>query len=270
MLLKQKPTEKLDKKLPRWVKSILAIVMLIGLWWGIAAAVNNPLLLPDPVIVLKKIVALMQSGDFWLSIAASLFRVMAGFLLGCAAGCLLAVVAYALPLLRSLLEPVMTLLKSVPVASFIMLVILIFKRDVLPVFICFVMVMPILWGAVNLGLDTLPNKYKELAVAYRLPLKKRMGKIYLPWLLPHLAQGMITALGFAWKSGIAAEVLCQPSVAIGTGIYEGKLYLETEQLFAWTAVVVVLSLLLEKLLNFGLNRLKERKKRENKQSDSQL
>ena len=47
---------------------------------------------------------------------------------------------------------------------------------------------------------------------------------------------------------MAAEVLCQPKLAIGTQLYYGKIYLETDRLFAWTAVVIVLSVLLERLL----------------------
>lgn len=263
MKKRSKPTEKLNNLLPQWAKSSVAVIFIIAIWYLAAAAVNNALLLPDPLAVAKKLVSLAQTGEFWQSIGASFLRVLSGFALGCTVGCVLAVAAYSVPLLRSLLEPIMTLLKSVPVASFIMLVILIFKRDVLPVFICFVMVTPILWSAVNLALDTVPWQYKELAQAYRLSLPKRVKGIYLPWILPHLAQGMLTALGFAWKSGIAAEVLCQPVKAIGTGIYEGKLYLETDHLFAWTVVVVILSLLLEKLLHYLLLRLKERKSNEN-------
>ena len=76
--------------------------------------------------------------------------------------------------------------------------------------------------------------------------------------------GFLSGLGFAWKSAVAAEVICRPDFSIGDRLQVAKLTLETPEVFAWTAVVVVLSLLLEKLLNFGLNKLKERKKRENK------
>lgn len=56
---------------------------------------------------------------------------------------------------------------------------------------------------------------------------------------------MVTSLGLAWKAGIAAEVLCTPKGAIGTQLYNAKIYIETTDLFAWTFVVVILSLLLE-------------------------
>ena len=55
-------------------------------------------------------------------------------------------------------------------------------------------------------------------------------------------------MGLAWKSGVAAEVLCLPRPSIGTQIYNAKLYLEVPDLFAWTVVVVALSLVLEQLL----------------------
>ena len=60
--------------------------------------------------------------------------------------------------------------------------------------------------------------------------------------------GVCTAIGLAWKSGVAAEVLCLPKAAIGTQVYYSKIYLETPSLFAWTAVVIVLSMLLERIV----------------------
>ena len=56
-----------------------------------------------------------------------------------------------------------------------------------------------------------------------------------------------TGVGFAWKSGIAGEVIAIPKDAIGTQLYDAKVYLETTDLFAWTVVIVVLSVLIEKL-----------------------
>jgi NitT/TauT family transport system permease protein len=52
----------------------------------------------------------------------------------------------------------------------------------------------------------------------------------------------------AWKAGIAAEVLLQPLVSIGKMIFEAKYTLETVDLFAWTVIVVVLSVLIEKAM----------------------
>ena len=55
---------------------------------------------------------------------------------------------------------------------------------------------------------------------------------------------------------VARDGLAVPRHSIGTQIFNTKLYLEIPDLFAWTAVVVTLSLILEKLLQLGLERRK--------------
>lgn len=254
-------------KIPKWAQYLIAAVFLLGSWTVLALAVNNSLLLPNPVETFQALCELAGGEEFWQSIGLSFLRVILGFTIGCIAGILLGVAGHFVDVLDCIIRPVMSLLKSVPVASFIMLVILLFRRDVLPIFVCIVMVTPVVWSGVSLGLETLPEQYLELAYAYKLSASKKITKLYIPWTLPYLAESGVTALGFAWKSAIAAEVLCQPSLAIGTGIYEAKIYLEPANLFAWTAVVILFSLILEKLLKTALLRIRDRRTYGNNRSD---
>ena len=78
--------------------------------------------------------------------------------------------------------------------------------------------------------------------------------MYLPHCLPYFSAGALTSLGLAWKAGIAAEVLCTPNHSIGKQVYDAKVYMETAEVFAWTLVVILLSLALEKLLKHCLER----------------
>ena len=87
-----------------------------------------------------------------------------------------------------------------------------------------------------------------MAQVYRLSLWKKLRFIYLPAVLPFFSSACVNGLGFAWKSGIAAEVLGRPKLAIGKQIYDSKIYVEIPELFAWTLVVILLSMLLEYLL----------------------
>ena len=91
----------------------------------------------------------------------------------------------------------------------------------------------------------------ELARCYRFSRGKTLRLCRLPALLPPFSSSLATAMGLAWKAGVAAEVLCQPKFAIGTQIYRTKTLFSTPQLFAWTLVVILLSLLMER----GMGRL---------------
>ena len=74
-------------------------------------------------------------------------------------------------------------------------------------------------------------------------------------MLPYFTAGFTTAVGLAWKSGVAAEVLCQPRWAIGTQVFRARSTLETPVLFAWTITVILLSLVLEYALTALIRRL---------------
>ena len=110
------------------------------------------------------------------------------------------------------------------------------------------MVLPVVWESVSAGIRSADPQLLELARSYQFSRRKLICYVYLPAVRPHFAAGVCTAIGLAWKSGVAAEVLCLPKAAIGTQVYYSKIYLETPSLFAWTAVVIVLSMLLERIV----------------------
>ncbi len=163
-------------------------------------------------------------------------------------GVLLAALTESSPLMRTLLSPLMTLVKSTPVASFIILALIWLGRDVLPVFISALMVLPVVWANVSAGIAGRDVRLLEMAKVYRLPKLRVLRRITVPSVLPQFRAALSSALGLGWKAGIAAEVLTVPQRSIGRMIYESKLYLETTDLFVWTAAVVILSLIIERLL----------------------
>ena len=114
--------------------------------------------------------------------------------------------------------------------------------------------LPVVWGNLSRGIQETDPQLLEMAKAYRFSSFKTIRLIYIPSLHPYFLSAITTAMGLAWKSGVAAEVLCLPKQAIGTQIYNTKLYLEIPDLFAWTVVVILLSLALEKLLRVVLGR----------------
>ena len=116
------------------------------------------------------------------------------------------------------------------------------------------MVTPVVWDNLSRGIQAIDPRLLELARCYRFSRWKRVVLLYLPALRPYILTALTTATGLAWKSGVAAEVLCPPAQAIGSRIQQAKAALETPDLFAWTLTIVALSLLLEGLLRRGLER----------------
>ena len=227
----------------------LAVVLFWLLIWQLAAAlVGQELLLPSPLRVARELIRLAGGAEFWLTVAQSIRRVLTGIASAVLLGILLALLTHKSALLRALLSPVMTLVKSTPVASFIILALVWLGRDVVPPVIAALMVLPVVWANVSQGLDGIDPQLLELAQVCRLPRGRVFRRITLPSVLPHLRAALCSALGLGWKAGVAAEILTVPARSIGKRIYEAKIYLETTELFAWTAAVVLLSLVIEGLL----------------------
>ena len=132
--------------------------------------------------------------------------------------------------------------------SFILLVLLWTGRDLVPAVIAGLMVLPVVWENVTQGLRATDGQLLELARAYRFSRWKTVRLVYLPSLRPYLRSAAANAMGLAWKSGVAAEVLCLPRLGIGAQISRAKQAFETADLFAWTAAVILLSLLMERAL----------------------
>lgn len=226
----------------------------LGVWQLAALAVGRELLLPGPLSVGARLLALAGTADFWLSVGATLGRVLLGLGWGALAGTALAFLTHFSPWADRLIAPAVRVVRATPVVSFILLVYLWVDRSAIPWVIAGLMVLPVVWGALSAGLDSLDKKLLELARAYRFSRGKTLGLVYLPALRPHIEAGLLTAFGLAWKSGVAAEVLSPPARAIGSRIQQAKLGLETPDLLAWTLAIVALSLALEGLLRRGLGR----------------
>lgn len=229
-------------------------VFWVGVWYAVALWVGRELFLPTPWAVLKSLWRLLPSGEFWRTVGKSFLRVLQGYVPGVLFGAVGGILTARVKVLDILFSPLLSVIRATPVSSFIMLIFMLLGRDSTPAFIVFLMVLPIVWGNVAEGVKTVDPSLKEVCRVYQMPWLRRMRILDIPHCMPYFSAGALTSLGLAWKAGIAAEVLCTPKESIGKMVYDSKVYLETAELFAWTAVVILLSLVLEKLLKFFLER----------------
>lgn len=229
------------------------------LWSLLAWAIHKEILLPYPWTVAKTLCQLCLTLPFWNSVLLTLLRIVVGFFAAAVCGTLLAVLTTRFQLARRLFYPLITVIRATPVASFIILIWIWLGSGKLPVFICFLMVLPIIWAAVSDGISAFDVKLVQVCDVFRLPFGKRLRYLYIPTVLPYFLSACKTSIGMAWKAGVAAEVLAVTQNSIGKQLYNTKLYLETDELFAWTAVVILLSLAIEKMTQGLIARLGRRR-----------
>lgn len=228
--------------------SLPALIFWTAVWHLTSLAVDNPLLLPTPSQVLRCLVRLAATADFWQITAISIFRILLGVVCAVLLGTVLAALTVRSRWLNTLIAPAMTAMQATPVASFAILVLIWVDRNYVPALICGMMGLPLVWSSVSSGIRTMELQLLEMAQVYRLPKLQVLKRIWIPSVMPFFRTASSSALGLGWKAGIAAEVLTVPKYSIGRMISEGKLYLMTEDLFAWTLTVIVLSLLLQKIM----------------------
>lgn len=236
----------------RFARGALTLAFWVAVWAALALLVNRELLLPAPWVVVRRLGELAATAAFWRITAVSIGRVLLGITAAVALGMGMAVACSVSKTADALLRPLMTVVKSTPVASFVVLALVWIARDWLPVFISLLMVLPVVWSNVCTGIRSADPALLELAQVYGWPRGRILRRIYLPSVRPHFLAALRSGIGFGWKSAIAAEVLTVPRSAIGRMIYESKLYLQTTDLFAWTLAVILLSVGLERLVLHAL------------------
>ena len=232
------------------LKKVGAALLALTFWEIAALLIHQRILLVTPVAVARRLCTIWRVEGFARAIWFSFYHIAGGFLLGLILGCLLAYLA-----VETLLWPWMATIKSVPVASFVVICLIWLSARNLSVFISFLIVIPIIYQNVLEGLRAENREMQEVATVFQLPWRKRFRYIELPKLRPFLLSACRVTTGMAWKAGIAAEIIGVPNGSIGKMLYTAKIYLDTDDLLAWTVIIVVISVVAEKVFLAGLSRL---------------
>lgn len=234
-------------KRPANIRVFIIITFWIAVWQITSLIIDNSIIFVGPAEVMHSFSVLLTRPDFFSSIGQTFGKISLGFLLAFFTGIMIGSLSCRCRFLNELLKPLILLMKSVPVASFVILALIWIGSENLSVFISFIVVFPVIYINTLSGLAAADIRLLEMAQVFRIPLLKQIRYIYVPALMPYLISGCNVALGMSWKSGIAAEVIGVPSNTIGEHLYLSKIYLSTAELFAWTIVIIVISALFEKL-----------------------
>ncbi len=239
----------------KYTKRTGIALLWIAIWFALARVINKPLVLVGPEMVLSALIRMVPTWQFWSTIGNSFLRIGGGFLGGLLVGGALGALAYCFSWLEDLLLPFISLMKAVPVASFVILALMAMGSKNLAVLIVWIMVIPIVYHNTLQGFKNANRELLEVAKVFHMSLPRRFIAIYRPALRPFLISAVQTGIGMSWKSGVAAEVIGVSGGSIGEQLYTSKIYLETADLFAWTLVIILLSVITEKVMTCILNRL---------------
>ena len=234
---------------------ILGAAVWIIIWQLVSMWLKQEILLVSPVSVIKRLTELITMEEFWKSVVFSFGRIILGFFLALILGTILAALSCGFFAVEMLMEPLITVVKATPVASFIILCLIWIPSRNLSVFISFLMVFPVVYTNILEGIRQTDKQLLEMADSFGAGLMKKVEFVYLSQVQPYIVTACKLGLGLCWKAGIAAEVIGIPTGSIGEKLYKAKVYLETPNLFAWTIVIIIVSVGFEKLFMLILRKI---------------
>lgn len=237
---------------------ILAIAFWLSIWQLVSSLMGQEILLVSPLSALSRLRHLSLEAYFWKTVWYSFSKISLGFFLAFILGIGMALLGANFRSFRVLIQPLMATIQAIPVVSFIILCLIWVSSRNLSVLISFLLVLPIIYTNVLTGIDSIDSSFMDLAKVFKMKRSKIIRYIYLSEVYPHLKSATYVSLGLCWKSGIAAEVIGMPNMSIGEKLYQAKIYLSTGDLFAWTLVIIVLSVAFRKVFMALMDRLVDR------------
>lgn len=238
---------------PKVIKKLFILIFWLSIWEFCSIFINNSLLLPSPFEVIKTLFVLMKEAYFWKSVFSSIIRVISGILISIIVGIVLGVAAGLNKFIEEILDPLIITMKATPVMSIIIIALIWFTSSYVVIFTAVLICFPIVYTNVIQGIKSVDEKLIQMANVYKVKKKYLLKDIYLPSIKNYIVSGILMCLGIGWKVSVASEVLSTPNYSIGLNLLNSKATLETQELFAWTIVVVILSFMFEKIFRHYLD-----------------
>ena len=235
-------------------KSVILLIWLL-LWQITAIIVNNSIYFASPVEVITELAGKVREVAFWQSIGGSLVRIITGYAVAFILAFISAFGSLKCAFVKEFISPFVTFLKAVPVAAVAVILLIWWGPKYLVLCISLMIVYPNIYANMQMGLVSVDVRLKQMADVYKIGLLKRLIWIYRPAYMPYLLSSAAVSLGMCFKAGIAAEIIGLPELSIGERLYRDKIYLNTAGVFAWVAVILIISSVTERLLVYGLKRL---------------
>lgn len=232
------------------ISNLSAIIFWIILWQLIAGFINKPYIFASFTDTLKTLLTLIETKTFWISIFKTLSFTVSGFLLAFVSSLIFSVSAYKSKIFENFINPIIFVLKTVPVASIIVIILIWFGSKYLSIYISFIVVFPQLYYAFLSGLKNIDVEMMEVAKIFRFSFIKKILYVYRLSITPFLRNSISTVCSLAFKSSVAAEIIGNTINTIGEQIYYSKIYLDSASLFAYSFILIVISYFFEKSITF--------------------
>lgn len=239
-----------QKSYPNWV-SVVSILCLLAIWELICqSGIVSSLFLPAPTAIISALLQMIADGEIGVSLAASLYRILAGFFIGSLVGLAVGLVTGTSALMDKIGTPIVNAIYPIPKIALLPLFILwlgigeLSKVTIIALGVFFPVAMNTYSGVKNV--DTLLLK---VAASFNASWWMTMKSVVLPNALPMIFAGLRLAAGTSLLLLVAAEMIAA-QVGIGALILHYGDLMITDRLMAGVIVLSLLGLVFNLILQF--------------------
>jgi ABC-type nitrate/sulfonate/bicarbonate transport system permease component/ABC-type nitrate/sulfonate/bicarbonate transport system ATPase subunit len=227
---------------------ILSIATFLIVWEVLAALIDYPDIFPDIISLFRELGQLFIQPEFYSSLLFTILRGFIGFFIACLLALLLSGISVYSSFFRAYFRPAIVVSRSIPVISLVLIALLWFSSDELPVFIALFTMFPILYQYMLNGFDATDKRWVEMAKVSGKNRLQIWRQVYLPASHELIFSGISVAFGFGWRAVIIGEALSQPLHGIGAGMKQAQAFINMPALIAWTVMAILVSALFEWLI----------------------
>ena len=168
-----------------------------------------------------------------------MLRVLIAFILSFLFALILGILSGIFLSVKYILMPIINFIRTIPTIPLILVAVIWFDNNTVPIFVSMLVIFPIIYDAVSNGITNVDKKLIEMSLSYNVSLKTQIINLYIPYIKPYILTAVSQSMGITWKSILAAEILALPSLGIGSRLYESHLYLDSVSLFAYCLIAVI-------------------------------
>ena len=237
--------------------------VLITIFWQFLSMQYLSVLVPSPAETLAALKQMLLSGEISSNLCISFKRQITGLLFGIAFGTATGLLAGFKRPLELMMSPLVNSLITIPAVIFVVMAMVWFGMGtIMTVFLVSLLVFPIMHINIVEGFKSIDANYLQMARVYRVPFKIRLRKIYLPGIMHSFLAGISLSVATSIRLTIMAELLGAQD-GMGQRIAISRAYLQTDQLFAWVLILVLIVFILDWLLIRPVNKIARRWKTPN-------
>ncbi|TCO62363.1 ABC transporter permease [Actinocrispum wychmicini] len=231
----------------KWVLYVLSFAIPLAAWFVLSEAkILPPEFLPTPEATFSKLVELAQSGQLWPNLWATSERVIYGFAIAIVISVPLGFMMGTFQAAQALFEPIISLVRYLPVPAFIPLLIIWLNSVDEPPKIALIALAVVFFNTFMIADVVKSVPMPMINVSYTLGARR--GEVLRRVILPHALPGMIDAirvnLAAAWNFVIVAEEV-NAATGLGHEIMQAQRFLRTNEIFAVLIVIGLVGLVLD-------------------------